>query len=96
MEAHRTEVYKRWCDYLDFRAKIYHTSRGFLGIGGESVQAGDRIVLPHGSRTPLILRANDDGETFTAISFTYIEGIMQGELLEYPDLPLPERRFVLT
>jgi hypothetical protein len=96
--ACRMEILKHWSEYFGMaRSDIYLTASGFVGLAGKSMpRIGDRIVLPYGSQTPLIVRANDDDDTFTSISFTYVNGIMHGELLNFPDLQLPERTFVLT
>jgi hypothetical protein len=52
-----------------------------LGIAGSSVEAGDLVCILHGSRTPVILRAQDDG--CRVIGQAYVEGLMRGEAVNW-------------
>lgn len=90
-----------WYSYFEVhprggpQKKLYLTASGFLGIGAEELEVGDTITLPYGSPAPVILQQQQD-ETFKFIGFTYVHGIMEQELMAYPELELEERDFVLV
>lgn len=89
-----------WHQYLDppergRTPRLYLTASGFLGLGPRKLRCGDQIALLYGSTVPMILREEEDG-TYKFLGFTYVHGIMQSELMRYPDLELEERTFVLS
>lgn len=58
--------------------RVFRTSKGYLGLGPESLQSGDHVVIVHGSTVPFILHRCDQ-DKFTLIGEAYVHGIMDGE-----------------
>jgi len=58
------------------------TTSGRLGIAASSVSQSDFVCILHGSRTPVILRQQEDGK-FMVVGQTYVEDIMRGELVDW-------------
>ncbi|CAG7557892.1 unnamed protein product [Fusarium equiseti] len=53
------------------------TGSGYLGMGLESIEAGDEVWIVKGSPTPLVLRR--EGDKFGLIGESYVHGVMRGE-----------------
>lgn len=86
-------------DHKDFRSTmakyyrkrgLFRTAKGRIGLGPQSLQARDRLVLIAGARTPFAVTETKDeetGETMTEfIGEVYLHGAMDGELLTSGDL----------
>jgi hypothetical protein len=73
------------------RRRLFRTSRGYLGIGPEDTQNGDRICILTGGQMPLVMRPKEDVIIFrnsflrnfhwTLIGESYVHGIMDGEAI---------------
>jgi len=71
--------------------RLFRTSRGYLGIGPEDTQPGDRICILTGGHMPLVMRPTEDflmlrdtlyrGSRWTLIGESYVHGIMDGEAM---------------
>lgn len=64
------------------------TDTGYIARAPHAVQEGDLLCILFGCRLPTILRPC--GDTYELISFTYTDGIMDGEFVE--DIEGVERR----
>jgi len=56
---------------------MFRTEKGYIGLGTIRAAPGDRIAVPKGGKTPLVLRR--DGDTWGLRSDCYVHGIMYGE-----------------
>ena len=56
------------------------TEKGFLGLAPEAVQKGDVVVIVYGCNFPVVLRRH--GDMYRVIGESYVDGIMDGELME--------------
>jgi hypothetical protein len=60
--------------------RYFNTDNGRLGVGPEEVRSEDTVVVFLGAHTPIIIRENADGRTFTFIGECYVHGVMDGEI----------------
>ena len=58
----------------------FQTKNGHIGIGPQSLRAGDQACIVLGCRSLLILRPNDV-QTYKVVGECYIDGFMEGEAL---------------
>lgn len=90
-------AYGMWKAYLASLSGgdvFFITRSGFVGLGHKDARQGDRIVLPFGSRYPLLLRPRADAGAFEFMGFSYVHGIMSSELRSLlSELLLREGRF---
>lgn len=91
--AYLEDLSGTWC--------LYVTECGFLGRGHSETCEGDVVVLPYGSRQPMLLRpvAGREG-LWRFMDFTHVNGLMTKGMESVlpnilPDLLLEERDFVL-
>lgn len=94
------EAFWNWWDYSMFvdgdRGTVFLTECGFVGFGPEKPDPGDVVVLPYGSRHPMLLHPTSKA-AFTFKGFLLVPGIMNGDLVKtLPDLELEEREFTLV
>lgn len=61
--------------------RCFVSESGYLGVGQESVEEGDQIVIFFGARIPFVIRERSDGK-HSIIGGAYVDGIMNGELLQ--------------
>jgi hypothetical protein len=57
--------------------RFFITQKGFMGIGPEAVQDGDKIAILFGGKVPYVLRM-EDGK-FELIGECFVAGLMEGE-----------------
>lgn len=62
------------------RRRVFLSSRGYYGLGQETLRVGDTICLLFGGDSPFIIRDADPGY-YELIGEAYVHGIMQGEYL---------------
>jgi Heterokaryon incompatibility protein (HET) len=66
--------------------RIFLTENGLLGLGPQSLMAGDHIFVLFGARMPFLLRplslAEGSSQRYEMVGEAYIHGIMQGETLD--------------
>jgi hypothetical protein len=63
---------------------VIATRNWLLGIAAGCVEKGDLVCILHGSCTPVILRAGAS-HTFTVIGQAYVEGLMLGDVVFWPE-----------
>ncbi|PPJ51734.1 hypothetical protein CBER1_08889 [Cercospora berteroae] len=92
----RYGLWKLYFRHLCHGDAFFFTSNGFMGLGHIDCQVGDRIVLPYGSRHPVLLRPDTEANRYKFLGFCFVNGIMNDELRKLaPDLVLSEKEFVL-
>lgn len=62
------------------RRRIFFSSKGYYGLGQETLQKGDIICLLFGGDSPFIIRRAGLAY-YKLIGESYIHGIMHGEFL---------------
>lgn len=85
-------------DYAELvggRPDFFVTNAGFFGTAPYGIQPGDCVVLPHGSDAPVRLRRDPEDGMFEFRGFGYVQGIVQGELLELCQDPALEEVVVI-
>lgn len=60
--------------------RLITTETGFLGLAPEAAERGDFVAIVYGCNFPVVLRPN--GDSYWFIGECYIDGIMDGELIE--------------
>ncbi|KAF2168145.1 hypothetical protein M409DRAFT_21590 [Zasmidium cellare ATCC 36951] len=70
---HLTECFKE--------AAFFITKAGFLGVGPPDIVNDDEVVLPFGSRYPMIVRRNG-ANAWHFMGLVYVRGIMDDELVD--------------
>ncbi|KAF7510075.1 hypothetical protein GJ744_007179 [Endocarpon pusillum] len=71
------------------RRRMFLTSKGYYGLGQETLRPGDQIILLLGGDSPFIVREVGLLGYYELIGEAYVHGIMQGEHLKTK--PLVER-----
>lgn len=56
------------------------TEHRYLILCPPSTQQGDEVWLLRGCRLPMVLRPNEDGQTFRLVGASYVHGFMSGEM----------------
>jgi hypothetical protein len=59
---------------------FFITADGHLGIGPESTQPGDQIVVLDGARSPFVLRALESSSDYALIGDSFVLGLVHGEV----------------
>jgi hypothetical protein len=67
---------KRWS------GTFFITTDGHLGIGPESTQPGDHIIVLDGARSPFVLRKLGDSTDYALLGDSSVLGLMHGEVRE--------------
>lgn len=62
--------------------RLATTEKDYLVLAPRATQQGDEIYILKGCNVPLVLRHNDDG-SHTLVGECYIQGLMNGEALEF-------------
>ena len=65
--------------------RTYRTSKGYLGLGPETLQDGDLIFIIAGSPVPFVLRKTAVQGRYRLVGETYVHGIMQGQAVQKPE-----------
>ena len=77
-------------------AAFFITKAGFIGVGPPDIGKDDEVVLPYGSRYPMIVRRNEDND-WKFMGLVYIRGIMDDELTDcFPAMRFEEKRYRLV
>ncbi|KAF7855309.1 uncharacterized protein EAF02_011568 [Botrytis sinoallii] len=58
--------------------RLFITSKGYIGLGHQQIEKGDRLCVLYGSPVPYILRPHDD--YWTVVGQCYAHGLMNGEI----------------
>jgi hypothetical protein len=63
--------------------RLFHTSKGYLGLGPALLQAGDLVCVLAGGAIPFVLRqdlrSSPSKRRFKLVGEAYVHGIMHGE-----------------
>ena len=59
---------------------FFQTSKGFLGLGPQLMQAGDVVCMLFRERVPFILRPKDG--YYRLVGECYVHGVMDGEVVQ--------------
>ncbi|KAJ4865629.1 heterokaryon incompatibility protein (HET) domain-containing protein [Trichoderma breve] len=60
--------------------RLFSTAEGLMGVGSQSMKAGDSVWIVPGSRVPLLLRPSPYNEgRWKLVGGAYVHGFMQGE-----------------
>jgi hypothetical protein len=82
----------RWVHDANQSRKCFSTTKGYIGLGPQSYQLSDTVVIFFGVNVSFVLRPRDNG-FYELIGEAYVEGIMFGE---YLDGSLPSQIFRTT
>jgi hypothetical protein len=63
--------------------KLVTTNAGFIGVTHWATEQGDRVCVFPGCSVPLIIRLEANGDYYKLIGECYIDGIMDGEAMEW-------------
>jgi hypothetical protein len=66
--------------YETWSGTFFISSDGHLGIGPESTQPGDQIVVLDGARSPFVLRALENSSDYALIGDSFVLGLMHEEV----------------
>ncbi|QYS92689.1 HET domain-containing protein [Trichoderma simmonsii] len=61
--------------------RLFSTAEGLMGVGSQSMKAGDSVWIVPGSRVPLLFRPSPEGR-WRLVGGAYVHGFMQGEASE--------------
>ncbi|KAN0120363.1 Heterokaryon incompatibility protein (HET) domain containing protein [Hyaloscypha variabilis] len=61
------------------RRRLFRTKRGLLGLGPESMQAGDQVWMVQGAMVPFVLRRKG-AEFHRVVGESYLHGFMDGKM----------------
>jgi hypothetical protein len=73
---------------------FFITSDGHLGIGPESTQPGDQIVVLDGARSPFVLRPLRNSGDYALLGDSFVLGLMHGKVRDARG-ELESRKFVI-
>jgi hypothetical protein len=76
---------------LSFRLMVSRS--GLVGMVVEKARKGDLVCVLYGCSVPVVLRTSSDGDGYTLVGECYLDGGMDGSLLDRADLE--ESTFVL-
>jgi hypothetical protein len=83
-------------EYKCWSGTFFITSDGHLGIGPESTQPGDQIVVLDGARSPFVLRPLKNSADYALLGDSFVLGLMHGEVREMDARgELESRKFVI-
>ncbi|KAL8741454.1 MAG: hypothetical protein Q9190_005944 [Brigantiaea leucoxantha] len=83
MTQYNSSWYSRNMISICIGRRLFRSKNGLIGLGSDSVCAGDVVVTALGSDVPLILRpVADTSMTFQFLGQAYVHGIMHGEALK--------------
>ena len=61
---------------------FFITEEGLMGMGTGFMDEGDRVCVPFGSRTPVLLRQEGNDEEYRFVGDAYVDGYMDGKAIE--------------
>lgn len=67
--------------YLGPHRLLYLLEDGRLGLGPQTMQEGDHVMLLKGGRMLYIMRPTKDEKVYSMVGETYVHGLMYGELV---------------
>jgi hypothetical protein len=67
------------CGLTCSQRRFFVTSKGYYGLGPATIEAGDKISVFFGSKTPLIVREEDGYHLL--VGEAYVHGLMSGEAM---------------
>ena len=73
--------------YIAALRRLFVTEKGYIGLGAQSVQKGDKVFVFPGGIVPFVLRTSIEGY-YRLVGEAYVHGIMRGEALKDPSCKL--------
>ena len=74
--------------YMAGLRRLFVTAKGYLGLGAQSVQRGDKVFVFPGGLVPFVLRTTtssmEGGDYYRFVGEAYVHGFMRGEALKVP------------
>ena len=93
--AESAELFSNFMSRTSAYRRLYTTSKGYIGLGPESTQAGDEVWIVWDAKTPFVLRPQPENSNapanpnqsrevkqFRLVGETYLHGFMYGEALK--------------
>ncbi|KAK2761414.1 heterokaryon incompatibility protein [Colletotrichum kahawae] len=62
--------------------RLFQTGNGFIGSITKHALPGDKIAIMYNCDTPVVLRPSKSGDTYEVVGGCFVEGYMEGELVE--------------
>lgn len=62
-----------------YKRDFFSTTSGFIGMGPETMEIGDEIIVPFGASRPFVVRQKDDH--YILVGEVVVPGIMSGQLM---------------
>jgi hypothetical protein len=86
-QSTRHKLALQW-EYTGMCRRFFRTTRGFVGIGPQTIRTGDRVMLLQGAHVPYIFRhlPKDPETVFDFVGEAYLHGFMYGEAMEKEEL----------
>ncbi len=82
----------KYCRSIVFRTthgrQLFVSQKGYLGLGPADAKEGDILCILLGVRVPLVLR--QERNHYTIIGDCYVDGVMDGELIEAMEAGKPK------
>ncbi|TGO33079.1 hypothetical protein BHYA_0268g00060 [Botrytis hyacinthi] len=75
-----SRVFDKYLKEATKNRSLFVTSKGYIGLGHQQVENGDKLCILYGSPVPYILRQH--GDYWTVVGQCYAHGIMNGEIGE--------------
>ena len=72
--------YDRRRTMMCWRRRLFTSKRGFIGLGPDSAQPQDKILILKGCSMPVVARPRE--EHYELIGGCYVQGIMHGEAMD--------------
>ncbi|EEU40054.1 uncharacterized protein NECHADRAFT_99083 [Fusarium vanettenii 77-13-4] len=69
---------------MSLRLTVTHS--GHIGLAPAAARKGDLVCVLYGCSVPVLLRQSEFGDSFTFVGECFLDGFMEGEGLEQPDL----------
>jgi hypothetical protein len=72
-------VFLRRMQSVVWKRRLFRTPEGYIGIGPETMQPGDRVHILLGCSVPVVLRWLGDTSYYHLVGECYVDGVMDGE-----------------
>ena len=86
------DLVKTLCEVGKGRSLFW--TKGYMGLGPQCVEKGDKICIIYGCGTPFLLRPITDKSDYQLVGECYVDGLMDGEALHLDLLKSQDIRLV--